>query len=91
MKKPAISSPAAGDSSVASVVSTPVSVPVSTSPPQVFLPVAEAADAADEDGPAQLKQVKTKVTERIKKTAGKPDNIIWDVRVGSAQIGRAHV
>ena len=83
MNKPAILSPAAGAAPVASSVSTSES----PAPPQASLPVvvaADAADAADGQVPNQLKQIKTKVTERVKKTEGKPDTIIWDVRVGVA-------
>ena len=80
---PALSSPAAGGVSAVS----PVSPDVSTPPPPVISPVvvaADTADAADGQVPNQLKQLKTKVTERVKKSEGKPDTIIWDVRVGVA-------
>src|ERR1017187_8454357 len=87
MKMPAMSSPAAGGVSAVS----PVSPDVSTPPPPIILPDAvpaipadTAADAADGQVPNQLKQLKTKVTERVKKVEGKPDTIIWDVRVGLA-------
>lgn len=45
---------------------------------------ADTASAADNAVPTQLKQIKTKVTERVKKVQGKPDTVIWDVRVGLA-------
>ena len=81
---PAISSAASGSATVVSVVCPSVS----TSPPQNYPPVADAAaDAADAPAgevPTQLKQIKTKVSQRVKKAAGKPDTIIWDVRVGLA-------
>jgi integrase len=83
MKMPAMSSPAAGGVSAVS----PVSPAVSTPPPPVISPVAvpaDNADTADSQVPNQLKQLKTKVTERVKKVEGKPDTIIWDVRVGLA-------
>lgn len=58
-------------------------MPVSSAPPQLFS--TESSPAADgNDLPTQLRQIKTKVTERVKKTPGKPDTIIWDVRVGLA-------
>ena len=40
--------------------------------------------AAEGQTNVQLKQIKTKVTERVKNVKGKPDTIIWDVRVGLA-------
>ena len=86
MNKPAISSPAAGAVPVVSIVSPSVTTP----PQEVFSPVAVADDSADAVEiaggalPTQPKQLKTKITERVKKIAGKPDTIIWDVRVGLA-------
>ena len=86
MNKPAISSPAAGAVPVVSIVSPSVSTP----PQAVFPPVAVADDSADAAEfavgalPTQPKQLKTKITERVKKIEGKPDTIIWDVRVGLA-------
>ena len=79
MKSPACP-PAIADGAV--VVSVD-SMPVSSAPPQLFS--TESSPAADgNDLPTQLRQIKTKVTERVKKTPGKPDTIIWDVRVGLA-------
>ena len=79
MKNPASSSAIAAGSGVGSVASIPVS-----STPQKFN-LTESFPAPDGNCvPTQLKQIKTKVTERVKKTEGKPDTIIWDVRVGLA-------
>jgi integrase len=83
MNKPATSSTAAG---VAPVVSS--IFPSGSTPPQAIISPPAVADdtanAADGQVPNQLKQIKTKVTERVKKVKGKPDATIWDVRVGLA-------
>ena len=90
MKNPANSSTASADSTVVSTASTSGSATVSSSPPQKISSPTDAVETTDPAEPAggevptQLKQLKTKVTERVKKSEGKPDTIIWDVRVGLA-------
>jgi integrase len=90
MKNPANSSTASADSTVVSAASTSGSAPVSPVPQQNISPPTDAAatpdpaETAGSEVPNQLKQLKTKVTERLKKSEGKPDTIIWDVRVGLA-------
>jgi integrase len=94
MKNPANSSTASAestaDSTVGSAASTSGSAPVSAAPPQNTSPPTDAPETTEPPEPAgsevpnQLKQIKTKVTERVKKSEGKPDTIIWDVRVGLA-------
>ena len=78
MKIPAISSIESGGAAVppAVVSLVPVPAPVKDG--------AESTPASDVLDVQLAKQVKTRVTKRIKKRAGETDTEIWDVRVGSA-------
>ena len=61
---------------VVTVLATPVSPLVAASSMQVSPPAADASGTPDSEVPTQLKQLKTKVTQRLKKAMCKPDTII---------------
>lgn len=76
MKNPAISSIESSGAAVPPAVVSLVPVPA---------PVKDGAESTPDNRlDVQLRQVKTRVTKRIKKRAGETDTEIWDVRVGSA-------
>lgn len=93
MKVPAVSSTTSSEFSNGSHDSTAVCAPeaAAISTGEIGAKNRDAEDQSvtgggDAPGYAktQLKQLKTKVTERVKKVKGKPDSIIWDIRVGVA-------